>query len=1124
MARPQRLVTIAAIAVAMLAAAVGYGAGDGWADLAGPLRSLAAAAEGGQAVGAKAVTAGLQVAPDGIVVTVYGRRGPVPAGKLQAAGARVLRTLGRKTEAVVPGSALRRVAALPEVALVAPAARVFPLQFGYGATVSEGVQRTNASAFQINGIDGAGAKVAIIDVGFANWAGAEIPAGLVTTQTFRADGTMGAGDHGTAVAEVVADMAPGAELLLIAVDTPGSVVDALQYAVSQGCDVACVALGILEGPFDGTHEVAQAVTAARAAGCFVVVAAGNFAQRHWQGPFTDMDTDGWCEFAGADETISVTLPADGILEVYLSWYETAGPTTDQDYDIVITDGLGNEVARSAYVQNGDDPPSERLVAYLTAGTYDIRIQAVNAAGMDSFQLFVPMYDIEPAHQIADRSLSIPAGAQGAFVVGAARGSTIDISGLGLPNLPIDTLEPWSSCGPSVGGYTRPDLLAPDVVSTSLSGGVGLEQLNPFIGTSAAAAHVAGAAALLVSEDSGRGPDELAASLTQLAYTYWKLPILLGGMPPTGMTFGQDNYYGWGRLTLRVGTETDSTPPEITFVYPQAGETVRTRTPNIIVAIRDQGSGIDAATIQLWIDGAPQVGFTFTFDPGAGNQQGTLTYTTPSLMTGTHSLSVQVADVAGNLSAVETITFMVVPPSIASGLQMVTLPYKNVTNPDPSSIFIPPTPGTVTLWRWVPSDTAANKYHVYPDPWASLTPPDCTGPNAIVATPPAGLGYFVYTPGVGTTWIDCHGETLQTIVSYTIRLLRGSSYPLGWNMIGNPFTAAVQWGGVEFVTDGVRQDLPEAVEAGVTEGVLFEFVNTGTDMYYQFSQNPLAAIMEPFKGYWVHVTKDTELVIYSPGVGGASVAQKDVWSAPAGQGWRLQLVAEGAGYDPTTYIGVQEGCSDGYDAGRDIPKPPPVAGALQVYLPKDNWGEHSGAYAQDIRGRAAGQVWEIEVVCRKPNAEVRISWPRLNEQVPKDVRLVIEDVEGGREVYMRTSPCLTFNSGPGGVRHLRVRVLEEGERVLQVRALAAKQVGRAVTVSFALTSAADVVVEVRNISGRLVRRIAVGQVDGAKAQTVMWNLTSDSGAPVPAGRYLICVTARTDDGQVVQGIRAVQVRR
>ncbi len=1112
------------LAIALVVAASGQwvlAAGDGWTDLAGPLRAVAARAEAGVSTAA-ATAPGVPVVRGQLQVEVRFMRGRASAAVVAAAGGEALHVVGDRADILIPAAQLRVLAARPEVAQVAPCPELIPL---YGAFLSEGVQLTNASVFQFNNVLGAGARVAVIDTDFATGlADAEIPKSATDPNppSFRADNTFGVGDHGTAVAEIIADMAPAATIHLLAVDTPESLASALNYAASNHYQVACVSFGLVDGPFDGTSLVSRAVANARNAGTLVVVAAGNFAQRHWEGDFKDTNHNGYCEFASGIESLDITSTVAHTFRASVSWFETAGALTDQDYDLELYDSSNVRIASSAYSQTGSQPPTDTLVASIGVGTYHLRIHNISATGVAHFQVFVPLDDIPITLRIPAHSISVPADAAKALSVGATRGSTIDTTPFGLAMIGIDKLEPFSSRGPNVSGVLKPDILGPDVVSTAVKtdalGGI----YQPFIGTSAAAPHVAGAVALLYSEDSGRTANDLAAALDNLAYNYWKLPILNGTSPPVGMTTGQDNNYGWGRVTLRLATGFDNTPPTITWIFPQPGQTVLTRTPTFLATITDAGSGVNASSIVFILDGNPVTGFTYDSSTGAFSRVSPVT-----LGTGVHSVSLTASDHAGNTRGPITATFQVVPPNIPAGLQLVTLPYRNLLNIDPYSIFIPPGTGGIHIARWVPTDSTSNKYHVYPDPWASFVPPDTTGVNPTVAGPPAGLGYFINTPGVGTTLLNVQGDVVTDDL-YVIRLHRGTVFPIGWNMIGNPYTSAVQWGTVEFTTAGINQDLNEAIAAGVTPGIIFEFKNDGTRGYYDFPADPLAATMQPFKGYWVYAAQETQVTIYSPGISGASARPVAATAKPwlADGTWRLRMVTQaGANSDPTLFIGEGPGCTAGYDPGRDLPKPPPVVSTLQSYLPKANWGDNNGAYAQDLHAPGAVQSWDFEVLCTEPNTQVSVTWPDLNAVVPKNLRLVLEDPSTGRTVYMRTAAAYTFDSGSGGVRALRVRAVDDAGQVLAlsgVRAQSASQ--RSAVVTFSVTRACQADVEIRNISGVRVRKLSTVSAEPGTPVSLQWNGVSEAGAKVPAGQYLVCVTARSEDGQVVQGIRALQIGR
>jgi hypothetical protein len=88
-------------------------------------------------------------------------------------------------------------------------------------TTSQGVELTGANDMQLLGKSGAGLRIGIIDLQFSNYQNS-INNGELPTDTIFTDYTgtgSGGGSHGTNVAEIVHDMAPGAQLYLAKIDT-----------------------------------------------------------------------------------------------------------------------------------------------------------------------------------------------------------------------------------------------------------------------------------------------------------------------------------------------------------------------------------------------------------------------------------------------------------------------------------------------------------------------------------------------------------------------------------------------------------------------------------------------------------------------------------------------------------------------------------------------------------------------------------------------------------------------------------------------------------------------------------------------------------------------------------------
>ena len=1085
-------------------------------DLAGPLRQLALQAAAG-GIGAQAFPL-LKGPTDTVVVEIHYQSPAAASGtSLVPYGGQVQFCRDRRVQAIVPVSSLSQIAALPQVTQIRAPLCPVPLQ-GFGARTSEGVQLTGAVPYHVMGIVGQGVDLAIIDMGFNDYATAEVPIDPndpARAVSFTIGGAMTGDWHGTACAEVVADMAYGATFTLINVDTNMAWETAIDYVRRQGFDVCSVSLGAFGGPYDGTTPLDQEVNRARAADVFYVNADGNFAQDHYQGDWSDRNGNGYQEFSGGDEAIDVYL-MPGQFIAYLSWWETT-PTglTNHDYDLVLVDGTGQEVARSGFTQNGDDQPLDVLVAYITTeGMYGLKVHYYGGPPIhqDRFQLFTPNISLEAVHQVAESSLSMPSAATGCYAVGATRGALITGSPAG--DLPVDALEPFSSQGPVAGHPERikPDLVAPDGVQTSLTA----QGLDPFYGTSAAAPHVAGAAALLLSEDQLRTADEVENILNMQAAP-------LGDPVP-------NNEFGHGRLNLRIGA--DSRPPRISIAYPQNGDTITTLTPTVTAYITDDGSGVDPSTIVITLDGLvvldasdPAVDINDYFNAANGRLQ----WQVPSALSRTsHVVTIQCSDLAGNQADAAITNFRVAAPTIAAGVHIVSFPYWELRETDPSIILGTPL-SEMALVRWAPQDQGYDKYHFYPDALATLTPTDTQQADInerTVPYPPAGLGYFLSLPQ--TAVLNIEGRSVQEFTSVHVRLRHGQYPPRGWNLIGNPYEETTSWGSVQFITNGVAQDLGEAIDAGVTEGVLFDYVDPGGGQpgYYDFNPEPTQAVMDPQKGYWVHVNEDTRVVFYSTAVASAEAQASGAGADAQSDGWTLKLSASAGGLqDPSNYIGVASAATAGYDPRYDVPEPPQLGKGLQMSMNHTGWGANSGQYAKDVRGANDAGVWDVQVTCAVPNTPVSVSWPELNSQVPADVRLMLEDLETRRQVYMRTSSRYEFDSGPeGGVRHLRITTEPVGGHVLTISAVSAQSVTGGAAITYTLSLSADVTVEIRNIAGRLVRSFAARTVEAGTQQTLNWNGVGNYGSPVPAGRYLVRLTARADDGQTVQAIRPLNVAR
>jgi hypothetical protein len=187
------------------------------------------------------------------------------------------------------------------------------------------------------------------------------------------------------------------------------------------------------------------------------------------------------------------------------------------------------------------------------------------------------------------------------------------------------------------------------------------------------------------------------------------------------------------------------------------------------------------------------------------------------------------------------------------------------------------------------------------------------------------------------------------------------------------------------------------------------------------------------------------------------------------------------------------------------------------------GEDDRRLAVDVRPAAgATEVWSFAVATDMADVQVELSLPDLSE-VPADKLVYLVDETAGKRMYARTMATYSYDAGAGGERRFRLEVADRTDTGLMITGAAAVAVGGRVSVSYTLSSAAQVSLEVLNIAGRKVATLG-GEVQPAGVSTASWNGRSASGSICPPGRYLVRINARADDGRQAQAIVPVQLSR
>ena len=436
--------------------------------------------------------------------------------------------------AAVPYDELDAVAALDWVAAVTTPDYGVADDHPTNPTNSQGVALHNADDAQTRGINGAGVNVGVISDGVPSLAASDLPAVTVNNTGCG----VGNCDEGTAMLEIVHDMAPGAGLFFDA-GTGGGVAG---HVGAQNWLAAAGRANVIteDIAFDGEPAFQYGLAASNgdtiaANGVTMHSSAGNLGARHaarmaatgtgqgpdgGNGPCAGSEPDNGVAIAGgADNTFDFSVPAvtPAITgSMTLQWSEpraifpTAGQGGFTDLDLyVLRVGAGGALTCAAQSNGGQGlgvGDTIETVAGLAAGTYKVVVDVENApAGVA-----VPTLDLRMRNTTSIDN-SVRAGSlnpDSNYTGNATSSAALDAQNAGA-------LEPYSAggpvqlltttqcpggafgpCGTGQAGTLNqtapaPDWAAADNVNVTGVGGF----TSPFTGTSAAAPHAAGCDAL-----------------------------------------------------------------------------------------------------------------------------------------------------------------------------------------------------------------------------------------------------------------------------------------------------------------------------------------------------------------------------------------------------------------------------------------------------------------------------------------------------------------------------------------------------------------------------------------------------------------------------------------------------
>lgn len=316
-------------------------------------------------------------------------------------------------------------------------------------------------------------------------------------------------DEGRAMLQIVHDVAPDAKLAFkTGFITSGHFAESIIALANDSCDVIVDDITYVTEPFFTDGLVAKAVNEVAAKGVAYFSAAGNFGKSSYEGNFNAAPapagfTGEAHDFGGGDVMQSVTLKA-GVYSIVMQWEDSiyslgqlSGAASD--LDIYLLDKDGNLLFGFNRDNNGEDPIE--LLPFVVKGTIDANILVLRRSGNTpvrfKYIVFRGDLSINEFNQNTGTCVG-QANAEGAMSVASVLYTNTPYYGQ-----PSPTVSSFSSRGGVLADGTdrqKPDFAAPNGVNTTVNmGGVNIDgDIFPnFFGTSCAAPHAAGAAALVL---------------------------------------------------------------------------------------------------------------------------------------------------------------------------------------------------------------------------------------------------------------------------------------------------------------------------------------------------------------------------------------------------------------------------------------------------------------------------------------------------------------------------------------------------------------------------------------------------------------------------------------------------
>lgn len=436
-------------------------------------------------------------------------------------------------------------------------------------------------------------------------------------------------------------------------------------------------------------------------------------------------------------------------------------------------------------------------------------------------------------------------------------------------------------------------------------------------------------------------------------------------------------------------------------------------------------------------------------------------------------------------------------SFGPNWNMIAVPVEPTAITNPGSIFAP----SIKPFRFEEANSSIYKFNENTNSWGLPTVIE----NA--------TGYIVWnfenSASANITGLHVQGDKTKTLT-----FTRNN----GWNLVGNPFSVAVNW---------------DTQVSKTNVNSIYYYWN-GTQYVYYPGGGGTASIPAG-RGFFVKA-----------GASGASLefrypasSSKSTKYPTDSFDWRIQLIASvGDIVDTYNFAGVSNKANPVYDEFDAYELFPLSSDYVSLYFPHKEWKDNPANYTQDIRPMEGDTIeWQFEVMSNIKGKDAVLTW-NLPEQFPEgySVKLIDLDVQSKaidiKEIkeysYALAKPKNTGKEAPPDplvnvnnpaifpkntgleTRHFILRVIKPQSRPAIPETYYLKQnypnpFNPVTTIEYALPEQTDVQITIYNVLGQEVRNLLKAQQTPG-VYKILWDSRNNSGIRVTSGIYFYRIKA------------------